>query len=462
MSKKLWWIIGGLLVIIIALVGLKKLGVIGKEEGLKVATEKVVKRTIIETVTASGKIYPEIEVKVSPDISGEITELYVEEGDSVRKGQLLARIYADIYNSQRDQAAAIVNQQSALVENTTATLAAIEARLNQARVNYDRQKRLLDEKVISQAEFETADNALKTAVADYNAALKSIKGGQAAVQSAQAQLQKADKDLGRTTILAPMSGIVSLLAVKKGERVAGNSFNVGTEILRIADMNLIEVRVDVGENDIPKVKIGDSADVEVDAYNDRKFKGVVTQIAGTSKSLSSNTLSAASSTDVTNYEVRIRLDKNSYLDLIRTTKSKKTFPFRPGMSANADIKTRSALNVISVPILSVATREKEDEKSKVVAKERKEKEKAEGKETDTQVLNAEDLDVVTFVYQQDGTVKKVKIKTAIQDNEYIEVVEGLKEGDEVISAPYNAIAKTLKDGQKVKVVPKEKLYETKK
>ncbi|MGE5107784.1 MAG: HlyD family secretion protein, partial [Sphingobacteriales bacterium] len=373
MSKKLWWIIGLLLVIIAVLVVLKKSGAIGKDEGFKVATEKVTKKTIIETVTANGKIYPEIEVKVSPDVSGEITELNVAEGDSVKKGQVVARIYADIYNSQRDQAAAIVNQQSAQVENTTAAIEAIKARLEQAKITYDRQKQLLDDRVISKAEFETADNALKTAQSDYNAALKSIKGGEAAVQSAQAQLQKANKDLGRTTILAPMDGVVSLLAVKKGERVAGNSFNVGTEMLRIADMDKIEIRVDVGENDIPKVKLGDSADIEVDAYNDRKFKGVVTQIASTSKSLSSNSLSSATSTDVTNYEVRIRLDKSSYLDLIESAKTKKAFPFRPGMSANADIKTRSASNVIAVPILSVATREKEDEKSKVEAKERKEK-----------------------------------------------------------------------------------------
>lgn len=462
MSKKLWWITGILLVVIGGLVGLKKAGVIGKEEGFKVATEKVTKRTIVETVTASGKVYPEIEVKVSPDVSGEITELNVAEGDSVKKGQVVARIYADIYNSQRDQAAAIVNQQSAQVENTTAAIEAIKARLEQAKITYNRQKQLLDDKVISKAEFETADNALKTAQADYNAALKTIKGGQAAVQSAEAQLQKANKDLGRTTIVAPMDGVVSLLAVKKGERVAGNSFNIGTEMLRIADMDKIEIRVDVGENDIPKVKLGDSADIEVDAYNDRKFKGVVTQIASTSKSLSSNSLSAASSTDVTNYEVRIRLDKNSYLDLIENAKTKKAFPFRPGMSANADIKTRSATNVVAVPILSVATREKEDEKSKVAAKERKEKDKAEGKETDSKVVNADDLDVIVFVYQQDGTVKKVKIKTGIQDNEYIEAPEGLKEGDEVVSGPYNAIAKTLKDKDKVKVVPKDKLYEIKK
>lgn len=462
MSKKLWWIIGGLVVLVVALVGLKNAGVIGKEEGFKVSTEKVGKRTIVETVTANGKVYPEIEVKVSPDVSGEITELNVAEGDSVHRGQVVARIYADIYNSQRDQAAAIVSQQSAQVENSTAALEAFKARLDQAKITYDRQKQLLDDKVISKAEFETADQAYKTAQADYNAALKGIKGGQAATQSAQAQLQKANKDLGRTTIVAPMDGVVSLLAVKKGERVAGNSFNVGTEMMRIADMDKIEVRVEVGENDISKVKLGDSADIEIDAYNDRKFKGAVTQIASTSKNLSSSIASATSSSDVTNYEVRIRIDKASYTDLMQKS-GKQNFPFRPGMSANVDIKTRKADNVVAVPILSVATREKEDEKSKALAKERKEKDKAEGKDEEAKNTAADELDVVVFVYNTaEGKVKRTVIKPGIQDNEYIEVKEGLKPGDEVVSGPYNAIAKTLKNDQKVTVVPKEKLYDIKK
>ncbi|MBI3718792.1 MAG: efflux RND transporter periplasmic adaptor subunit [Sphingobacteriales bacterium] len=461
MSKKLWWIIGVLVVLVIALVGLKKAGVLGKEEGFKVSTDKVGKRTIVETVTANGKVYPEIEVKVSPDVSGEITELNVAEGDSVHRGQVVARIYADIYNSQRDQAAAVVNQQSAQVENSTAALDAIKARLDQAKVTYDRQKQLLGDKVISKVEFETADQAYKTAQADYNAALKGIKGGQAAIQSAQAQLQKANKDLGRTTIVAPMDGVVSLLAVKKGERVAGNSFNVGTEMMRIADMDKIEVRVDVGENDIPKVKLGDSADIEIDAYNDRKFKGVVTQIASTSKNLSSSIASSTSS-DVTNYEVRIRIDKASYTDLMQKG-GKQNFPFRPGMSANVDIKTRKANDIVAVPILSVATREKEDEKSKTLAKERKEKDKAEGKEDEAKNTAADELDVVVFVYNAaEGKVKRTVIKPGIQDNEYIEVKEGLKPGDEVVSGPYNAIAKTLMNDQKVTVIPKEKLYDTKK
>jgi HlyD family secretion protein len=255
-----------------------------------------------------------------------------------------------------------------------------------------------------------------------------------------------------------MNGIVSLLAVKKGERVAGNSFSLGTEILRVADMSKIEVRVDVGENDVPKVKIGDSAIIEVDAYNDRKFKGVVTQISSSSTSAQQITTSA---TDVTNYKVYIRIDPASYADLIDPAKGK-NLPFRPGMSASADIMTTRHENIIAVPILAVTTRDKNEKESKAKAKEEQDKKKAQGQEvsTDNAVLT-DDMEEVVFVMQKDGTVKKVAIRTSIQDNEYIEVMSGVKEGDEVISAPYNTISKTLKDGMKVKVVPKDKVYEEK-
>lgn len=460
MSKKIWWIIGILLVLAVTLIILKKKEVIGKKEGVKVATEKITRRTIIETVSASGKVYPEDERKVSSDVSGEVVEMYVEEGDSVRKGQLLAKVFADVLTSDRDRAASIVNQQEAQVGNTEASLRAFEARLNQAKLSYDRQRKLYDEKVISKSEFETAEGAYLTAKADLDAARQTIRSGKAGVQSAQASLTAANKNLSRTTVISPMDGIVSLLAVKKGERVAGNSFSLGTEIMRVADMSKIEVRVDVGENDIPKVKIGDSAIIEVDAYNDRKFKGVVTQIS--SSSTSAQTQAAATSTDVTNYKVYIRIDPSSYADLIDPAKGK-NLPFRPGMSASADIMTTKQANVIAVPILAVTTRDKNEEVSKAKAKEEEDKKKAQGQEVTTtaNAVMSEEMEEVVFVMQKDGTVKKVAIKTNIQDNEYIEVLSGLKEGDEVISAPYNTISKTLKDGMKVTVVAKEKVYDEK-
>jgi HlyD family secretion protein len=325
MKKKWIWIGAGLLLVIIALLGLKQAGVIGKEESTKVSVEKVGRMAITEIVTASGKVYPEIEVKISPDVSGEIVELTVQEGDSVQKGQLLARVYADILATQRDQAAAGVNQQQAQVQNSTASLESFKARMEQSEKQFKRQKQLFDEKVISRLEFEQAEGAYLTAKADYAAATQSIRSGQAGVQSAQASLQRANKDLGRTSVVAPMNGVVSLLNVKKGERVVGNSMMAGTEMMRVADMRVIEVRVDVGENDIPKVKIGDTAIVEVDAYNKRKFKGIVTQIASTNRGVGGTT--QVSSTDVTNYEVRIRLDPSSYQDLMENAKAK-SFPFR--------------------------------------------------------------------------------------------------------------------------------------
>ena len=453
MRKRTWIIIISLVVIIIALVGLKKAGVLGKDEGLKVATEKAERRTITESVNASGKVYPEIEVKVSPDISGEIVELNVQEGDSVKRGAVLAKIYADIYTTERDQASAIVTQEQARVENARAQLPGLKAALEFAQRTYDRQKQLVDEKVISRAEFEQAQNTLQTAQANYNAALETVRGGQAGVASAKASLQRANKDLSRTSVLSPMDGVVSLLSVKKGERVVGNSMMAGTEMMRIADMSKIEVRVDVGENDIPKVSLGDSALVEVDAYNSRKFRGVVTQIASSSVLAAQENQNPTATTDVTNYKVYIRLLPSSYSDLLDPEKPRK-FPFRPGMSASADIQTKTKNNVIAVPINAVTTREKGTDN---VANDNDQKTEAGMQETQKSSLSS-DLDEIVFVVQKDGTVKKMTVKTDIQDLNYIEVTEGIAEGAEVISAPYNVISKTLKDGMKVKVVPKEQLF----
>lgn len=460
MNKTLWWIIGGVLLVIIALVALKKTGVVGKEEGVKVAVEKIGKRTIIETVSASGKVYPEDERKVSSDVSGEVVELLVQEGDSVRKGQVLGKVFADVLTSNRDRSASVVNQQQAQVSNIEAGIDAFEARLNQAKLAYDRQKKLFDDKVISKAEFEQAESQYLSARADLNAAKQSVRGTKAAVESAKADLTAANKNLSRTTIVSPMDGIVSLLAVKKGERVAGNQFSLGTEIMRVADMSKIEVRVDVGENDIPKVHIGDSAIVEVDAYNDRKFKGVVTQISSSSTSAQS-VGGAAASTDVTNYKVYIRIDPASYSDLIDPSKSR-NLPFRPGMSASADIMTKKHENVLAIPILAITTRDKNEKASGAKAKEEADKKKAAGEEvSSSNAVLGEDMEEVVFVIGADNKVRKVPVRTDIQDNEYIEVLSGVKEGDQVVSAPYNTISKLLKNDMKVIVVPKEKVYETK-
>lgn len=455
MNKKLIWIIGSLLALVIVLIILKKTGVIGKDEGIKVTAEKASKRAIIETVNASGKVYPEVEVKVSPDISGEIVELNVSEGDSVKKGQVLARIYADIYNSQKDQAVAVVTQSQAQVLNSTAQLEALKATLDQAEVTYNRQKKLLDDKVISRAEFEQADQAIKTSRAQYNAALQGIKGTQASVQSAQALLSRANKDVSRTTLVSPMDGVVSLLAVKKGERVVGTAQMAGTEMLRIANMDVMELRVNVGENDVPKVRLGDSALVEVDAYGNRKFRGIVTKIASSNTTASQSTIVAASSTEVTNYEVHIRLLPDSYRDLLSTSRSKVS-PFRPGMNASADIQTKTHSNALAVPINAVTTRDKNGNNRNTNEKETNK----ENDNTTPPAVNQDDIEEVVFVLQPDKTtVKKVKVTTDIQDINYIEILGGLKPGDMVITGPYNVVSKTLKEKDKVKIVPKEQLFE---
>jgi HlyD family secretion protein len=455
MSKKMKWIIGGVALLVVAMIGFKQAG-FGKPKFPKVTKEKVSKRTIIETVNASGKVYPEVEVKVSSDVSGEITELTVEEGDSVRRGQVLARIYADIINTQRDAAASEVNRAQAVTSNASAGLGSFVAQIELAQKTYDRQKQLLDEKVISRAEFEQAEQSLRTLQANYAAAKEGVRANQAGVGNARAQLNRVNKDLSRTTIVAPRDGVVSLLNVKKGEKVAGNSFNVGTEILRIADMKSIEVRVDVPENDIVKVNVGDSANIEVDAYSNRKFKGVVYQIA--SSNTTANSLQATGN-EVTNYRVFIRINPDSYTDLVKRG-MKGAFPFRPGMSATADIETRKDVDVLAVPINAVTTREKGSDKNMEQVQKNKEQKEAEQEEnkgsSETQVG---ELEAVAFVLQKDGTVKKVQVKTAVQDINYIAITSGLKEGDEVITGPYNIVSKELKNGDKVEVVEKDKLFE---
>jgi HlyD family secretion protein len=461
MNKQLRWIIIGVIGLILVLVLLKKTGVLGKDEGIKVSAEKAVKRDITEIVTASGKIYPEKEVKISPDVSGEIVELMVtQEGDSVKKGQELAKVYADVLTTQRDQAAAQMNQSEALVSNAKAMLPGLKATMDANKRTFDRQKQLLDQKVISQSEYETAESSLLTAQANYMAALQTVRGNSAGAVSAQANLSVAAKNLSRTTVTSPIDGVVSLLSVKKGERVVGNSMMAGTEMMRVADMSRIEAIVDVGENDIPKVHLGDSALISVDAYSNRKFKGTVTQIAS-SVSTATGATTTLSTNDVTNYKVHIRLSSDSYKDLIDPSRPK-SFPFRPGMSASADIQTKTHKNVLSVPINSVSTREKNTDKSVIDKNDQKDNADNDNSDSKTAVSAMEDLDEVVFVLMPGDTVKKVKVRTDIQDINNIEIVDGLKEGDQIITGPYSIVSKTLKSGTLVKVVDKDKLFEAKK
>jgi HlyD family secretion protein len=457
MNKTLLIIIISVVALILLLVLMKGLS---KPDGTKVAAEKIIKRNITEIVTASGKVYPEKEVKISPDISGEVVDLSVmQEGDSVHKGQELAKIYADVYTTQRDQAAAQMNQQQALVSNIAEQLPGLKASMEVAKKTFDRQKQLLDQKVISLSEYETAESTYKTATASYLAALQTVRGNQAGVASAKANLTIAAKNLSRTTVVSPIDGVVSLLSIKKGERVVGNSMMAGTEMMRVADMSKIETIVDVGENDIPKVHLGDSALISVDAYNNRKFRGIVTQIASSVTTALGTSTTTVSTNDVTNYKVHIRLSPESYNDLIDPAHPK-SFPFRPGMSASADIQTRTHANVLSVPINAVAVREKNTDNAVLGSGD----ESGGDSKTDTHPVTtgSEDLDEVVFLVQPGDTVRKVKVRTDIQDINYIEVVDGVKEGDQVVTGPYSVVSKTMKGGQRVTIVPKDKLFEGKK
>ena len=450
MNKKIIWISVSVVILLGLLIGLKKAGIIGKVDGLEVTTEKIQLRTITESVNASGKVYPEVEVKVSPDISGEIVNLFVEEGDKVTKGQVLAKIYADIYSSQRDQVTASVNQVKAQYENVKAALSGLKTAYENSKATNERYKKLLADKIVSRSEYEQTEQAFRSAESSYNSAKESIRSGEAQIQGVKAQLARAEKDLARTIITCPMDGIISLMNVKKGERVVGTAQMTGTEMMRVADMKSIEVRVDVGENDITKVKLGDTALVEVDAYNNRKFKGIVYKIANPITSTANTTTSAA---EVANYKVHIRLLAESYADLV---KDNNIFPFRPGMTASADIQTKSKMNVVAVPLNAVTTRDKDgmgkDTKVGAIKKDDKAPENN---------SKEEDLSEVVFVLDKENKVKMVKVKTDIQDLNYIEVM-GLKVGDEVITGPYSIVSKTLKDGTQVKVVSKEKLFEEKK
>ncbi len=437
-NKKLYWILGGVGALAIVLAIFSKLGWLGNSNTPMVATEKVSRHDIIETVSASGKIYPVSEVKISSDVSGEIMDMNLQEGDSVRKGQLLASINAVLYKSMVSRANAQLNQSRSAVNNADALMEQAKAQFEQARLTFERNKKLYNERIISAAEFETADAGFKSAQATYKAAIESIKGNQYGVQSARANADEARQNLQRTTLYAPMSGIVSKLFVKKGERVVGTAQMAGTEIMRIADMSRMKVDVEVGENDIQKVKYGDTAVVEVDAYPNKTFKGQVVLISQSSTATGTTSALSSLTDQVTNYTVSVEILPESYRDIMSDFKGH--FPFRPGMSATVDIITHRENNILSVPINAVTTRE-DDDSTKMDNR-----------------LKKEIKEYVFVVDTKTNTTSLRKVRTGLQDNQYIQILEGLNDGEQVVTAPFSAIARTLKKDTKVKVVPKEELY----
>jgi len=427
------YVIIGVVCIVVLLAIASKMGWIGSGDKVLVATEKAEKRSIIETVSASGKIQAEVEVKLSSEVSGEIVKLDVKEGDVVKKGQLLCKIRPDILQSGYDRAVASLNTQRASLASARQQLKQAEATFKNTQASYNRSTELFKQKVLSAAEYDAAQAEYQSARANLEALRQNIIGSGYGVQQSQALVKEAADNLDRTTIYAPVDGVVSKLSVELGERVVGTAQMAGTEIMRISNLNSMEVNVNVNENDINRVSVGDLADIEVDAFQEKKFQGKVTEIA------SSANIVGESTDQVTNFSVKIRILPESYAAYMKDREQAKS-PFLPGLSATVDIQTEKATG-ISVPIQSVTTREdmsaaspKKDDKDKPKVKE------------------------YVFTYAN-GLVRQIPVTTGIQNDTYIEIKTGLKGNEEIVSAPFSAISKTLKDSIAVEKVSRDKLFE---
>lgn len=419
MSKKtIYFLLGSVVIVIATLIGFSKAGVIGnKDAGTEVEVAKVVASTIVETVSATGKIQPEIEVKISSEVSGEIIALNVKEGQVVKKGDLLVKINPDLYTSS-------YNRTVSNLSGTKASLSQADASFKEAKANYERNKKLFEKGIISKSDWDKA-------VASFEVAKATKQNAYFSVQSASASVIEAKDNLRRTTIYAPADGTISVLNVELGERVLGTQQMAGTEILRVANLNNMEVEVDVNENDIVKIKVGDEAKVEVDAYLKKQFKGIVT-------SISNSASSTLTSDQVTNFKVKVRILKESYKDLI-AGKPEAYSPFRPGMTATVDIITNTKKNVLAVPISSVVVKSDTAAVKEIKIEDPNDKK--------TAPKNDKKFECV---FVKEGDKAKIRIiKTGIQDDTNIEVMSGLKAGDMVITGPYTTVSKDLNSGDKV-------------
>lgn len=470
--RNLYILLGVLAVLLAAAVVKSK----QKPKGEEVTAEKVQRRTIRETVSASGKIFPETEVKLASDVSGEITELYVKEGDSVTVGQILGKIRPDEYASavergeaavksaeaQREISTANVGGSGAQIEQLKAEKQRVAAQLEAARAAHARTEKLLKEGVVSQADFDNslsnlraleaglsaAEASLRAAESNQSSAKQNVRVADFGINSARATLKELRTSLQKTNIVAPVSGIVSKLNVEKGERVVGTLQMAGTEMMRIANLHSMEVQVEVSENDILKVSTGDEAEIEVDAYLGRKFKGKVSEIASSASNvggLIGGSAVSLNTDQVTNFVVKIRIDPASYQDLVQD--GKRRYPFRPGMSASVNIFTHTAESTLSVPLIAVTVREEDGDKIK--KDDGAQAEKVSKKDDD-------DLREIVFIVAGD-TVGIREVKTGVQDNDYIEILSGLQEGEQLVTGPYSAIARKLKRGARIQIVEEEKL-----
>jgi HlyD family secretion protein len=443
-NYKWYFVIAALIIVIIAgLIFAKN----RNQHAVEVSAEASARRSIIETVASNGKIQPAQEVKISPYISGEVVELFVREGDFVIKGSMLAKIDPTIYQSGYEQVEASMNSAKANMANTRARVAQAEAQYTRAKLDLDRNEQLFKQGVISIADIENIRASYKVTSAELEAAKESLRATQFQVQNAEASLREARENLRRTSIYAPSDGTVSKLNVEVGERVTGASqFSSGTEIMRLANLNNMEVKVEVSENDIPRVKLNDTCLIEVDAYLNRKFKGYVTEI-----STSANTL-GVSVDQVTNFDVKVMMIKDSYADLINESNNI-TSPFRPGMSATVDIQTKRVDDILSVPIQAVTTRDDTSSVRSSASRNKSEKESVSDSKTK----------ITEYVFVVDGEKASIReVKTGVQDNTYIEILEGINEGDEIITGPYRVVSKSLRNGDVIKVVDKNQLFDKEK
>ncbi|NNM15101.1 MAG: HlyD family efflux transporter periplasmic adaptor subunit [Bacteroidia bacterium] len=438
----------GLVVLVALLFMAKYFGWIGADDATEVSIEEVSKKTITEIVSANGNVQPEVEVKISADVSGEIVELHVKEGQVVKKGMLLIKIDPDIYLSSVDRVAASLNTQKANLENSKSRATQSEAQFLKTELQFKRNEKLFKDGTISKAEFEEIETAYLVSKAEMDAGKQSVRAAEFNVQSSMATLKEARKNLNKTSIYAPVDGTISRLNVELGERVVGTAQMAGTEIMRIANLSEMEVNADVGESDIIRVSVGDTAEIEVDAYLDEKFTGIVTEIANSAN------VSGMSTEQVTNFPVKIRILRESYSELIEKQESNNS-PFRPGMSATVEISTNKVHDVLTAPIQAVATRDTTIKSSRDRMKKKEEGQSISEKDEE------ENMKEIVFVVDG-GEVKMQVVKTGIQDNTYIEILEGLSDGQEVVSGPYRAISKTLNDGDDIKVVDKEDLFKEKK
>lgn len=418
-------------VLLLLLVGGKASGLFGKKGNFKqVITKEVALNEVIETVSATGKIQPEVEVKISSEVSGEILELPFKEGQQVKKGDLLVKVNPDLVMSA-------LNRAQASYQNVRANLEQAEANLKQAKADYDRSKVLFDKGVISRADWDRAIATFETAQAGKSSAYYGV-------QSAGATVNEARDNLGRTTIYAPMSGTISLLNVELGERVVGTQQMAGTEILRVANLNNMEVEVDVNENDIVKVNIGDTTIVEVDAYLKKEFKGVVTEIANSAAG-------ALAADQVTNFKVKVRIIEESYAELTEG-KPESYSPFRPGMTATVDIITNKREKAVAVPISAIVIKTDTSSAKKTYGK----------KPIEDAIISSNEQEKFECVFVNENGVAKLRVvKTGIQDDTNIEIVSGLKEGDKIITGPYDMVSKKLNPGDQVEDKNKQPSTEAK-